>query len=250
MQRILYLLVAAGVLGALSELTDRHRTCPRTLIPSYFSDTESWRQLGAEHPGALVAILNPASGPGAVADPTYLALDQRARRAGVRVLGYVSTSYANRPLDQVLSDMDKYRSWYGVDGFFLDEAPADPQLGYYLAARQHALRGRGQLVVVNPGLPPSRSYMQAADIVVTFEGAPAAQRTNHALGWMRAYPPERFAHLVYSVPTVSQMTTAVDQALAAHAGNVFVTSENLPNPWSRLPRYLTAERRMLSVRCL
>ena len=52
----------------------------------------------------------------------YRAAVRTAQRAGARVLGYVHTTYGVRPAAGVVADVDRYTSWYGVDGIFLDEA--------------------------------------------------------------------------------------------------------------------------------
>jgi hypothetical protein len=45
----------------------------------------------------------------------------RCRANGFKVLGYVDSAYAKIPIAQVLSEMDKYTAWFGVDGFFIDQ---------------------------------------------------------------------------------------------------------------------------------
>ena len=56
------------------------------------------------------------------------------RAAGGRVIGYVYSSYTDRPLQQVLDDIDRYDDWYNIDGIFVDEmantGPAE-RLNYY-----------------------------------------------------------------------------------------------------------------------
>ena len=56
--------------------------------------------IGAGHAGAGVglAVMNPNSGPGTAADPNYANAVRSAQASGVRVAGYVYTSYGSRSL--------------------------------------------------------------------------------------------------------------------------------------------------------
>jgi hypothetical protein len=170
-----------------------------------------------------------------------------AREAGTRVLGYVSTSYAARDLNLAMADVDRYHSWYGVDGIFVDEAAhTDERLGYYRALSSHVRASRDQLIVLNPGVVPARRYFDAADVVVTFEGPyteyPAA--LERMPDWVRRMPPKRIAHLVYAAS--AEHARRVVEA-RTEAGYLYVTSESLPNPWGALPPYLDKEEALLET---
>ncbi len=78
--------------------------------------------------------------------------------------------------------------------------------------------------------------MSAADVIVTFEGdASAYQSSYSAPSWIANYSPDRFWHLVYNVATAQQMRTIVQLSKERRAGWVYVTPNNLPNPWDTLP---------------
>ena len=47
------------------------------------------------------------------------------KAAGVRVLGYVHTSYGKRPIAEVQAEIDRYDKWYKPDGIFFDEVTTD-----------------------------------------------------------------------------------------------------------------------------
>ena len=107
-------------------------------VPAYFYPGPLWDQLNAaagEVP--LTAIMNPASGPQAgPADVTNYNFAVRAlQAAGGRVIGYVSTRYGDRPLSEVIADIDLYLTQYTpLNGFFMDEmkqAPGAVDLLYY-----------------------------------------------------------------------------------------------------------------------
>ena len=220
-------------------------TCRAALIPAYLPPRELTALIrGPARP--RMVIVNPDSGPGAGRSAAYGNAVRALRTAGVRVLGYVPTGYGSRPLDAALADVDRYRSWYGVDGIFFDEASSDAAaLGYYRALGESARRGAARLVVVNPGVPPARGYFDIADVVVTFEGTyagygPAMQA---APEWLRQERPERVAHLVYGATRAEAMGAVAGSA----AGFVYATSGAMPNPWRSLPAYLDEEEEALAA---
>ena len=91
------------------------------VVPAYFYPGSLWTSMNsAAGRVLLVAIMNPNSGPGAAQNPDYVAAVNAMRASGGKVIGYVSTSYATRGTNAVLTDIDRYFSWYAVDGIFLD----------------------------------------------------------------------------------------------------------------------------------
>jgi hypothetical protein len=249
-RRIVASVVLAGAVLILVVLlqrggVERRSACRSTLIPAYLPATEIARLVaGAARP--RLVIMNPANGPGADAHPDFRAAVRSAHAAGGRVLGYVPTGYGTRPAGDVTADIDRYRSWYGVDGVFLDEAAHDPaHLSYYAALAEHARTDRMRVVVVNPGVVPARGYFDVADVVVTFEGAYAdyAAARASAPDWYAGIDRQRIAHLIYGASRA--------QALAAvrevDVGYLYVTSGTLPDPWHALPSYLHEEERALEA---
>jgi hypothetical protein len=242
---------AAGVIVLVTLLTtrgaDRRPTCRTTLIPAYVPPHALVELVRASTRPRLL-VINPSNGPGAEATPGYRAAVRTARRAGARVLGYVHTTYGARPAADVAADIDRYRSWYGVDGIFLDEASPDvAHVGYYAAlARDVRAGGARRVVVLNPGVVPAREYFDLADVIVTFEGPYAAYgpAMDATPDWVRDQPPGRVAHLVYDASR--------QQAMAAvshpqQAGYLYATSGSMPDPWRTVPSYLHEEEHALEV---
>ena len=88
----------------------------------------------------LVAIMNPNSGPDTTQNPDYVAAVNSLRASGGKVIGYVSTSYTSRAASAVRTDIDRYFSFYAMDGIFLDELTDDADtnhLNYYAALYQY-----------------------------------------------------------------------------------------------------------------
>jgi hypothetical protein len=222
--------IAAIVLvGGGSAETQHHRA----LIPAYMPPA-GIEELASHDGNGSVMIVNPASGPGAAPDPAYARAIRAAQGNGWRVVGYVPTSYGARPAADVEADARRYAGWYRVDGIFLDEtAHAPEQLPYYRSLRE----GIPGLVVINPGVAPDRGYLDAADVIVTYEGSYASAGDQlRPPPWL---PADRAAYLVYGAPE-----RAARALIDAHnAGYLYVTSGTLPDPWSALPPYIDAELR-------
>jgi hypothetical protein len=248
------LLASAAAAGAIVLVTllstrgaERRAICRTTLIPAYVPPHALVDLVRASSRPRLL-VINPSSGPGTEAVPAYRGAVRTAQRAGARVLGYVHTTYGARPAADVMADIDRYTSWYGVDGIFLDEASHDvAHVGYYAGLGRHVRAGGARRVVVlNPGVVPAREYFDLADVIVTFEGpyaayGPAMEATPE---WVRDQPPGRVAHLVYDASRQQAMATV---SHPQKAGYVYATSGSLPDPWRTVPSYLHEEEQALEV---
>ncbi|HEY6762197.1 MAG TPA: spherulation-specific family 4 protein [Baekduia sp.] len=229
----------AVVVTLLTRGSERGPTCRAALIPAYVPPHELAALAGAR-PRPRMVVVNPASGPGAERSDGYAGAVRKLKAAGVRVLGYVPTGYGYRPLDAVRADVQRYLSWYHVDGIFFDEASSSAdQLPYYRTAASAARDGGGRLVVLNPGVPPDSGYFDVADVVVTYEGTFAdygdAQETTPA--WLRDEDPNRVANLIYDATRAD----ALDARASASAGYVYATSGSQPNPWRTVSPYFRDE---------
>lgn len=119
-------------------------------IISFISDTYSI----TEYPNiTFLVVVNPASGPGPLplADSNYVReVRYLNSQANVRTLGYVSTSYTKRDLDDVKADIHKYSAWHGagqgLHGIFFDETPAEynaDSVDFLLEAQREARHAPG-----------------------------------------------------------------------------------------------------------
>ncbi|MDQ0990467.1 spherulation-specific family 4 protein [Streptomyces sp. V3I7] len=211
------------------------------LVPYYEHPSvrpAEWESIALAAPRLYGVVLNPASGPGERPDPAFAEAAARLRAAGgapsggVRLLGYVDTDYGRRPHADVVRDLARYRSWYGTDGAFLDQAAAGvEQLRHYqhLAAAAWST-GCGTLVL-NHGTPPHPAYARLADVLVTFEGPWSAYRTARPPPG-RYDPGVRLCHLVYGVPPgVDLESIARERGAGVHCA----VPGTGPHPWGTLP---------------
>jgi len=210
----------------------------RMAIPSYIYPGDAWTKIDAGAPTVGLAIINPASGPGAKVDPAYLAQVKASQKSGLIVLCYVDTNYTKRDASLVASEIHEAFTWYGVNGIMLDEVTNDAaHVDYYLHCRKliKSLNPKA-LVVLNPGTQVDESYLQAGDIICTFESDYSDYQNKYsAPTWVTKYPARRFWHIILNVPTNAEMLNVVAETKQRHAGWVYVTSATLPNPYDTLP---------------
>ena len=217
------------------------------VVPAYFYPGSLWSSMnGAAGQVPLVAIMNPNSGPDTAQNPDYVAAVNSLRASGGKVIGYVSTAYTTRTTNVVQADIDRYFSWYAVDGIFLDEFTNDADTNHlnYYAALYHYIQTKGTnlLVVGNPGINTLEAYLArpCADVLVTFE-----VNTGYAGlvvdGWVTNHLARQFCHLPYNVASASTMTNDVNLAAARNVGWIYVTGDSGANPWDTLTGYWTNE---------
>jgi hypothetical protein len=218
------------------------------LVPAYFypagDGVSAWNALTkAAERTKIIAIFNPASGPGAKVDPTYVRTVNAFRKAGGIVYGYVTSSYGKRTPDEIMADVAKYQEFYKIDGLFLDEMSNDPkELDRYreLTRRLHKAIPGG-LVIGNPGTTVPESFVRdgAADVLVTFENDFKLDADTPPQPWTSNYPARRFARIVHTIPDASTFRATLNRTSSRNFGSVFLTDALMPNPYDRLPSWWT-----------
>lgn len=220
-------------------------TAAGIMVPLYTYPGGTWDtviETKNDHPDVpIVAIVNPASGPGGSKDSNYESGIGELKGAGVIVLGYVSTAYTSRSLDAVKGDIDKWDSWYDVDGIFFDEQTnwAGGE-SYYTQAGDYAeSKGLG-FTVGNPGANSIPSYLSTVDVVLIYE-SPGLPNLDNYDSWESSDNGQ-----LGMIPfLVSSMPTSWLEDATAFIGWVYVTSDSLPNPWDSLPSYFDDMAAML-----
>ncbi len=222
----------------------------RLLVPAYFypagEGLQSWRTLihsAAKAP--ITAIVNPDSGPGKRVDPNYSEVFRLGKNTRVTLIGYITLSYAKRPLSAVKADIDQWQSFYPeVQGFFFDEQPSGvEQVRFaeecFAYARQKIDKAE---LVSNPGVICAREYLTgpSAPTVCLFEHHEGFE--NYRLPeWADALPPKRFAVLHYNLKTADEMRRTLQAVIQQSSGYVFLTDRQAPHPWEGLPAYWQEE---------
>ncbi len=209
------------------------------IVPLYSYPGQNWDDLAAiktSNPSVpIVAIINPASGPGASQDANYVSGVQDLKAAGIVVIGYVWTNYGDRPTSTVRSEIVKYKNWYQVDGVFFDAmSNLRGKLKYYNNLDNYA-KARGlTLTVGNPGTDTNPIYIGSVDNIVIYENA-GTPALDYLDGWHSGYDKSNFSFSAYNVPSLdSSFVSSASQ----YVGLMYITDDNLPNPYDTLPSYL------------
>jgi len=258
--KLMLVSVVAALTVATMSWPVRYRSAT-ALVPAYFypggDGLNAWNRLTSDA-GTLniEVILNPASGPGTIQDPNYVAAVNKLRTAGGSVFGYVSTQYGNRDMAAVIDEINAYKLFYNINGIFVDEmANTKEKLLYYEEIYQFIKGSHSAFKVIgNPGTPYTlEGYLAAADVLVIFEGSGALYadfRPNLTAPWVLENPPARFANIVYAVKSDADLIRALDKATRAHAGSIYITDGEMPNPYRGLPPYWARELASIRARDL
>ncbi len=224
--------------------------CQGIAIPAYFYPGTLWSKATASAPRTSIIIMNPDSGPSMIKDANYASAVASAQAAGIKVLGYVYTNYGKRPALDVRNDIYLYKSWYGVDGIFLDETSSDAALlSYYKSIATYIRAGKGGFVMLNPGVEPAEGYVKLADTTIVFEDSYADYVQWAPPAWMYKYPAAKLTHLVYNAVDTVQMTNAINLSRSRNAGMIYITNDVFDNPWDTLPTYWTSELSAMTAKC-
>ena len=222
----------------------------RMAVPAFFAPGRLWSQVDSAVPTLRLVVVNPASGPGPAYDQSYEGVVRTAQKRGITVVGYVDTNYGARGLSAVESDVDKYYSWYHVNGIFFDRASTDCALAiapmsYYATLNAFVkAKGGAARTILNPGRQTNECFLADADILLTFEGSNTEYVNSYsAPSWVAKYSPSHFWHVIYAASGASAMARAVRLSKQRGAGFVYVTPDALPSPYDTLPtgRYWSTE---------
>jgi hypothetical protein len=218
----------------------------KLFVPAYFypagEGLKEWERLiAAAKEVPIVTIANPASGPGERVDPNYTDVISRATKAGLTVIGYVSTEYAKRSVEQLKADVDRWRQFYPeIGGMFFDEQTSDAsRLQHYREAFDYARRQiKGGFVASNPGVPCDAAYFADGlpDAISVFEHHDGYDRFVPPAGWGDSER-RRSAVLPYDTRDAEQMRQRLRRAVELRLVYFYATDDNGANPWDRLPTY-------------
>lgn len=234
----------------------------RGFIPAYFYPTlGEWAILTTFPNQPAVMIANPASGPGTSVNSDYTTWIGTAVHSGIQILGYVNLQYATRTLGTpsdtassgtVYGDINGWLTFYpNITGIFFDLSPTDAgaNLTFTQSATSYArsVLPNGAPVWINPGAYPLVSdYIDAADVALVYEnnyqaGYQGFTIPSWAAGYVPNYPPTKFAHLLYNVPTAQAERVALGIAARNRVGWFFAT--NSDDTFSTLAPYWASDER-------
>lgn len=193
---------------------------------------EEWEALFTHAADIAFAVINVNSGVGDELDPVYVAMVKRLQAAGVRCLGYSSTRYGARPLDEVRREIDLWFTRYSVDGIFADEMEHETgqSLPYYRRIKSAC---GTSILVTNPGTVPDSAYADLDAIIVTAETDQQTYLSKAFPPWTTTIGGRAVAHIVFSVIDAAKVLAKID---ANHA-DYFYLCTTVPKPGASGPEF-------------
>jgi hypothetical protein len=185
-----------------------------------------------------IAIVNPSNGPGVSANSTYLAAISRLDGSDITVSGYIYTSYAARPINDIKADIDAWVSYYPkISSIFVDEVSSDVlDLPYYEEIKDY-VKSKGIVNIVgNLGVLTPESFYSVFDIIVGKEGDAVGYTSDdykHDFAGGRIERPRgQKALLLYNYPTYDYLEV---REYSKYAGWLYF---NDLSTWSNLTSHL------------
>ena len=209
------------------------------IVPLYIYPGEQWDVLieikNSNSAVPIVAVINPDNGPGSSKDPNYVVAIQELKAAGIIVLGYTWTDYGDRSSAAVRKEISRYKNWYAVDGIFFDAmSNLKGKLKYY-SNLDSFTKARGlTLTVGNPGTDTRPIYIGSVDNIVIYE-SPDEPALSYLGGWHANHDKANFSFVSYDVSSLDESYVA---NATQHVGFMYITDDDLPNPYDSLPDYL------------
>jgi hypothetical protein len=211
-------------------------------VPLYTYPTSStWQTLintKTTHPSlAMIAAINPSSGVGSASDSNYVNGINNLKAVGIKVIGYIYTSYGSRDPNVINAEVDKYKLWYNVDGIFFDEMSNVSGKEQYYKDRTAYIKSKGMTFVMgNPGASTLQSFVGTVDCILIYELGGYLSVSSVASRTFNGQPANSYFGIIpYACPTLD--TNWVSQ-VKPYCGWIYVTNDVLPNPWDSLPSYL------------
>lgn len=210
-----------------------------TIVPLYSSPSSGhWASVIAAkkaHPRVpMMAVVNPGNGPGSEVRSSYSTGIPGLVSAGIKVIGYVWTSYGQRPAAEIEADINRWKSMYpAVTGIFFDEMEHHGgRESYYAGLTAYAKSHGFDFTMGNPGADSVPSYVGTVDVIFIYEtsGLPTTDRMG---GWHAGYDKRNFGIIPYGV---SMSRTFVSSA-RQQVGYIYLQNDTLPNPWDTVPSY-------------
>jgi hypothetical protein len=236
--------VAPGTGGAPSGAAGSPGTTPvaastGTIVPLYTDPSDSsWTAIVAAkqaHPTVpVIAVVNPNNGPGGSRTTDYASGIAKLQQAGIKVIGYVATGYTSRGVATVEADINQWKAFYPtLQGIFFDEQSNTPgDETFYKTVSGYAKAQGLTFTVGNPGTDTGPSFIGAVDVGLIYEsfGLPGSSRM---AGWHSGFAKSNFGIIPYG----AALDHAYVKAAKAMVGYIYVTNDDLPNPWDSLPSY-------------
>ncbi len=244
--------VAEWLNKLLGDKLDNEKEDLEILIPLYIYPTDgAWQNLidiKNSNPNiAITAIVNPSNGHFNSEDSNYTKAIKELRDANIKVVGYISTLYGERNIDEVIADIDAWSRIYkssGVGGIFFDEVSTDiAYLDYYTNLINQAKSRNLDFNILNPGITTDQKYIDAniADIVVTYENSARSLLENPPKTYNTPTINTKLSLLVYKLED-NIVDDLISFAREHKFSYIYFTEDGFDrNPWDSISEYLQEE---------
>lgn len=237
-------------------------TSTQIIVPLYTYPTDPmWTTLYASiakyTKASFLIIINPNSGPGSntPSDPNYVkGITKLKNSSNVYVIAYVHTSYGNRNINDVKSEISTYASWPTAIrplGIFFDEAAASQDKVSYYQSITTFVRSKlssTATVVLNAGtVPTTNDYFTFATQVVIHE----ISYKSYTSGDNKApanVPASKFCVILYSLPKDNNvLQSLVNKFTSPPYGSIYLTDASnsymkLGKDWDAFCQYINAAK--------
>jgi Spherulation-specific family 4 len=226
---------------------------PLYIYPNWYAkDKYVWKQVTlAAKKVSIVVIINPNNGPnGAPPNLDYQQGIKDLHQAGIKIIGYVPSTYAKRDLQAVKADIDVYLKDFKLDGIFIDEAAStEDKFTYYQQLYRYikSTTSSPNQVIINPGTDIAEIYFQqpVADVTVTFENYQKVWTNYRPPKYAKSYASHYFAALIHTTANRQLMKSTLDRVVKNNFGYIYITNDSIDtvdrNPWNSLPEYWQAQ---------
>ena len=261
-----------GLFGTKSYQNTSKKSCG-IIIPAYFypsggyidSNYTSLCDLARSYRDIpTIAAINPSNGPGTVVDGNFTAALEMMTGAGIVPIGYISTAYMGRDLSAVESDMLTWKTLYPqIRGIWVDEMvnfatsayTIEQIVSYYNAIYIYAKQTLGlEYVFGNPGATYDIAlwYGEVADNITYYENSGFPTETfmkqdGNFDGALIQVPTKAKSAVVYNISAYDNRASSSVAMMKKYCSFLYVTNDNLPNPYDTLSPYLSNIYRDLNV---
>ena len=239
----------------ISNETNSTRTTTGVIVPLFANNTNlrsseisQLIQIAISNPSVpMLVVYDDHGGPGNFSSLAASEI-KSMMNAGIQVLGYVPTWWAQRNITVVESVIKTFFDWYHVNGIYLDQMPnwnynapngsayyTGPNGKYIPAYFSNATKYAKSIgltkIVANAGADVPQDFLGSVDTIGTFEN-PFLPSLNLSAGWLSIaglngwhaqHDKSNFMFFSYNVPTINR-----DYVLevAKYVGYMYITNGN------------------------
>ncbi len=246
-----------GDLNNQEEDVDNQDENLKILIPLYsypnWQDEDSyiWQKVidikNSYSDAEIVAIVNPDNGHFREENSDFSKGIQDLVDAGIKVVGYVYTSYGDRETQEVVDDIEAWSNIYkddGVSGIFFDETSTDSSyLTYYSDLSNEARSRELDFVILNPGMTTDQEYINSniANIVISYENSNEELLEEPPNSYNEPTQTTKLALLIYQMDD-DNIDDLISFAREHQFEYIYFTEDGFDgNPWDSVSEYLEDE---------